>query len=103
MDTAQAIPIGLIVNEAINNAFKYAFPTQNTGEIKIILSRVENEIFLSISDNGIGFKQAHQELNSLGLDLIKGLTLDLRGTITFDMNNGTNIRIRFITSQVEID
>jgi two-component sensor histidine kinase len=102
LGAGQAIPIGLIVNECITNAFKYAFPNNKDGEIKVIFKKVDDYIHLSIGDNGIGFKQEAKEVNSLGLELIKGLTLDLRGELILETNNGTNIQIRFKNDPVGI-
>ena len=102
LGATQAIPVGLIINEAINNAFKYAFPAQQAGAIAVTLKRVEDEIQLSVADNGIGFKQQDdQEINSLGLELIKGLALELRGTIALKTDNGTSIQIRFKTDTID--
>ncbi|MDP9077056.1 MAG: sensor histidine kinase [Bacteroidota bacterium] len=96
LGAAQAIPIGLIVNEAVTNCFKYAFPNAMNGEIRIALKGIEHEIYLSVTDNGIGFKPtADQEMKSLGLELIRGLTLDLRGALNLETASGTQIHIRF--------
>jgi two-component sensor histidine kinase len=102
LSAGQAIPIGLIVNEAVTNAFKYAFPDQKNGEIRVILKKLDDEIYLSVADNGIGFKQTNKEANSLGLELIKGLALDLRGELVLKSVNGTNIQIRFKNDPVGI-
>src|ERR1700760_2678285 len=66
LSAGQAIPIGLIVNEAITNAFKYAFPGEKDGEIKVLLKCTGEQIYLSVADNGIGFTQVEKEINSLG-------------------------------------
>jgi two-component sensor histidine kinase len=101
LSAIQAIPIGLIINETITNAFKYAFPNQRRGEIKVELKRVGEEIYLSVTDNGVGFKQqADQEVNSLGLELIRGLTLDLRGNMNINTENGTSIQIQFKITRI---
>ncbi|WP_259067902.1 histidine kinase dimerization/phosphoacceptor domain -containing protein [Mucilaginibacter sp. X4EP1] len=102
LSAGQAIPLGLIVNEAITNAFKYAFPHQKNGEIRVTLKKEADNIYLSVADNGIGFKQAEKEVNSLGLELIKGLALDLRGELILDTVNGTYIRISFHVDPVGI-
>ncbi len=103
LNATQAIPVALIINEAINNAYKYAFPKQNRGEIKVGLYRNGDEIHLSVSDNGVGFDQdAGEELNSLGLELIKGLTRELNGTINLNTANGTSINIQFEIDQADV-
>ncbi len=101
MSAGQAIPIGLIVNEAITNAFKYAFPAPNNGVIKVVLKKIKDEIYLLVSDNGVGFEKSDQEVNSLGLELIKGLSLDLGSNLSLETDNGTTIKIRFKYDSVE--
>lgn len=56
LDVAHAVPLGLILNEAITNSIKYVFPEDRTGMIYITLeTKAENQYLLTISDNGIGF------------------------------------------------
>jgi len=102
LGAGQAIPIGLIVNEGVTNAYKYAFPVRRNGEIVVTLKRTGDKIHLGICDNGIGFDEPSQEVNSLGLELIKGLTLDLRGEIILATENGTSINIIFKGDQSAI-
>lgn len=93
---AQAIPVGLIINETVTNAYKYAFPNNRQGEIRVLLNLNEEEVFLSVSDNGIGFQPPpDNEINSLGTELIKGLALDLRGELNFKREMGTTLELRF--------
>ncbi|QOG02189.1 histidine kinase dimerization/phosphoacceptor domain -containing protein [Flavobacterium sp. MDT1-60] len=98
LDVAQAIPLGLILNEAITNSIKYAFPGHRTGMIYIILEAMtENRYLLTISDNGIGAETDFTETkaNSFGMSLIKGLSDDLEAKFTMENNNGTILKIEF--------
>jgi len=97
LDVSQAIPLALIVNEAITNAIKYAFPENRSGVIKIALAREADLIRLSIEDNGVGMPESVQtgNLSSLGLELIKGLTDDLKGKVQFLVKKGTSVIISF--------
>ncbi len=98
LDVSQAIPLGLILNEAITNSIKYAFPMNRKGVIEIGLSqREENKIILSIWDNGIGFPSDFQKnkRGSLGMSLMEGLSGDLDGTFSIENNEGTLIKINF--------
>jgi two-component sensor histidine kinase len=95
---SQAIPLGLILNEAVTNAFKYAFPDNKTGEIFVGLTKTGNNTELVIADDGIGIQCRADESeppNSLGIELMKGLTNDLKGNINFDTDSGTRITIIF--------
>lgn len=97
LDVAQSVPLGLILNEAVSNAIKYAFP-QRRGIINIKFMETDENIFLlQIKDNGIGLPVGFQtaELNSLGMNLITGLTEQLDGTFDITTDNGVTITITF--------
>ncbi len=96
--TKQATPIGLIVNELVTNSFKYAFPDNLEGEIKIILQRSENQIELQYADNGIGIPEGLDWKNSdtMGLKLVRTLVENqLDGSIDLERSNGTKFSIKF--------
>lgn len=97
MSVSQAIPLALIINEALTNAIKYAFPDARKGHIRLILKEVEHEIKLTILDDGIGMdpELIHTELESLGLQLIKGLTAELNGKLKIQSINGTSVEVTF--------
>jgi len=98
MDVSQAVPIGLILNEAITNAIKYAFPNDGRGRITISLQYLHGDYFvLKISDNGIGLPSGFDisKVNSLGLKLIEGLTGDLDAKYNIVNHNGTTVEIEF--------
>jgi two-component sensor histidine kinase len=111
LGVAQAIPISLIVNEAVTNAFKYAFPANKPGLINIKLSTKDEQIELMITDNGIGIdhETATIKSDSLGLKLMRGLSEDLNGVIAFLNSNGTVVKLVFHsepftqTSEAHID
>ena len=77
--------IGLIINELITNAYKYAFVNKSVGNINIKVFNKDKNILLLISDDGIGFPDDFNTLksDSYGIKLIKGLTKQLGGKITF--------------------
>jgi two-component sensor histidine kinase len=99
LDVSQAIPLGLIINEGIVNAIKYAFMNGQAGVVRIQLERDgADHLLLQISDNGIGLPVGLDifQHNSLGLDLMQGLTRQLKGSFTIESNNGVHIMVRFI-------
>ncbi len=55
---AQAVPVGMIVNELVTNALKYAFPGEREGRIEVVFRREGASFVLSISDDGVGFDPA---------------------------------------------
>ncbi|MEP6802915.1 MAG: histidine kinase dimerization/phosphoacceptor domain -containing protein [Flavobacterium sp.] len=98
LDISKAIPLGLILNEAIINAIKYAYPETVQGEVNIRLKKIEDEMYqLIISDNGVGVPD-HFELknrNSLGMNLMHGLSSQVDGTFNIESKNGLTITINF--------
>ncbi|KFE99089.1 histidine kinase dimerization/phosphoacceptor domain -containing protein [Chryseobacterium luteum] len=98
LDVAQAVPMGLIVNEAVNNTIKYAFPKNKSGEVLVSFKNTgENNYRLIISDNGVGLPEGFDldETESLGMNLMRGLTDQLDGTFSLENNNGLKIIIIF--------
>ncbi|WP_426667388.1 sensor histidine kinase [Mucilaginibacter sp. McL0603] len=97
LSLSQAMPLALIINEAVTNSIKFAFPGKRSGEIKINLSRTDELIKLVIADNGIGIDPVLLDTsrNSLGITLIKGLTEDIKGTLQFESNKGTCVTLSF--------
>lgn len=99
LDVAQAVPLGLILNEAISNAIKHAFPGDEKGIVKIALKTMQAETnLLTIADNGIGLPEdfRSENSNSLGMNLMIGLTDQLDGTFDYKNANGLTIIITFI-------
>jgi two-component sensor histidine kinase len=94
-----AIPLGLLINEALTNSLKYGIKDDQGGEIYVDLKKEHDEAYvLSIGDNGIGFPDTitYKNTRSLGLKLINNLTRQLRGTIKKDLSKkGTNYIIKF--------
>jgi PAS domain S-box-containing protein len=98
LDINRAIPCGLLLNELITNALKYAFPEETKGEIKIDLERhKKNKLRLSIADNGIGFPKGldFRKTESLGLQLVNSLISQLNGTIKMQQKAGTKFTLVF--------
>lgn len=99
MDVSQAVPLGLILNEAITNSLKYAFPNNRSGVISITLAGTSlNQYLLMISDNGVGMSlnSTDKKNGSLGMSLMHGLSEDLNGSFSIENKNGTTIIISFI-------
>ncbi len=101
-----AIPCGLIINELVTNALKYAFPASfmsaaehpHTCEICIGIRADGPSIVLSVSDNGIGLPEGFdwKKAKSLGLRLVNILSRNqLRGTIDVNTCGGTAFSITF--------
>ena len=102
MDVSQAVPLGLILNEAITNAIKYAFPNGRTGLIALSLTTTAPQHYiLHISDNGIGMPAGlNSKKGSLGMSLMEGLSEDLNGSFEIESDQGTTIEIAFVQDRV---
>lgn len=97
MSIDQAIPCGLIVNELVSNALKYAYKDREEGKLSILLKDINNRIHLRISDDGIGLPEnfKFEKTDSLGVQLVYSLTEQLDGTIDVESNSGTSFLITF--------
>ncbi|NJC28320.1 sensor histidine kinase [Neolewinella antarctica] len=97
LDVDVAIPLGLIINELITNALKYAFPQGREGTIAIGLHHDQGHLRLSVIDNGVGVLAAEKrsDSTSFGTNLIKLLTDKLRGTARVLDVKGYGIEIIF--------
>jgi two-component sensor histidine kinase len=94
VDTSYAIPLGLIINEAVTNAYKHAFPDQMAGEITISLSQVGSQHVLKIEDNGIGFDIQNRS-SSFGLDILEGLVEQIDGSLRYSSTQGFCVEVHF--------
>ena len=91
LDVETAIPCGLIINELITNAMKYAFPEPRQGTISVHVNNREEGIELVVGDDGIGLPAnfRFEEAETLGLRLVKILTNQLHATFEIVNGHGT--------------
>lgn len=98
LDISQAIPIGLILNETITNAIKYAFVNTESGMISIAMKSIDGgEVMLDIRDNGVGLPEDFEvsKGDSMGMRLVRGLVKQIDGKLLIARNHGTCIKITF--------
>ena len=99
LDVSKAVPLGLIVNEAVTNAVKYAFPLHDGGRIDISFKLgLTGEYSLRIADNGVGLPAEYDAAQgkSLGMGLIKGLSRALQADLHMHSGPGTTIEVVFV-------
>ena len=97
-DVDTAIPLGLIINELVSNALKYAFPDKRPGELRVTLRGLESGGYeLSVADDGVGLPEALDiaTASTLGLQLVTALSRQIHGTIDVDRTEGTRFVIDF--------
>jgi len=80
LPTDRAIPIGLIVNELVTNAVKYAFPSGAKGTVIVTLKRVPGELRLTVADNGQGVDLRRAD-SGVGGRLVDGFAQQLGGQV----------------------
>lgn len=95
-----AVPLGLILNELITNAFKYAFPHQDSfSKVNQIIISSSNQdhhkLLIEIIDNGIGLPSdfSIEKSNSLGLKLVTNLVYQINGDLHYESNQGTKFSL----------
>jgi len=98
MGSDQAVPLALIVTEAVTNAVKYAFPGKRSGHIVVTLTQTDDALDLVIEDDGVGFPagRAMTEMgirDGIGLRLIRGFSRQLGATLAVEQEHGTRYAV----------
>lgn len=91
----KALTVGLIVNELVTNAFKYAFPDDRSGAVQVSLSRAENALELTVVDGGRGVPEDRR--TGLGTRLVTVLAAQLGGSAEWSNgpDGGCRARVQF--------
>ena len=103
LDVTQAVPLGLIINEVITNAFKYAFPDGRPGTITLRLQRLAEATYgLTIADDGVGLPKNYDpaQSRSLGMTLLHGFSGQLGGNLVITSGPGLCISLVFAEEQL---
>jgi two-component sensor histidine kinase len=96
----QALPLGLIVNELVCNAFKHAFPDQRKGKIEVSLRYAPHDgaphaCELVVKDDGVPTAGNPKGVPSIGMQLVTMLVQQLQGMMMLDTHGGTMVAVRF--------
>ena len=94
----KGIPLCLIINELVSNAFKHAFPNGMSGVLRLGLKQTqEKQLEFSIEDSGIGLAESFmlRDSNSLGLHLVRTIVDQLGGSLEIHRSNPTRFAISF--------
>ncbi|MFC5407694.1 histidine kinase dimerization/phosphoacceptor domain -containing protein [Larkinella bovis] len=98
LEVTQAVPLGLIINEAITNALKYAFPQGRTGRLMLALRLLPDRACeLRICDDGVGLPVGYDpgQSRSLGMTLMHGFSQQLGGELHVASHAGLSIQLVF--------
>lgn len=93
-----SITLGLIINELVTNAYKYAFKDTTTNTLIVKLDETSTINYkLTIADNGKGLADSVdlKTSKSIGLSIINRLIRQLRGSINYTNKNGAHFEINF--------
>lgn len=94
LDIDTVIPLGLIVNELITNAIKYAFREKEEGLIAINVNQEENKLVVRVKDNGIGMtEESLKKANSFGWKMMRSLSRKLEAEIKIKNDSGTIVEL----------
>jgi two-component sensor histidine kinase len=93
----RAIPCGLILNELLSNALKYAFPNGRSGEVRVSLQQQGSCIRLAVDDTGVGLPEGGSpgRRKSLGLSIVNVLTQQLGGDLEITSDQGAHFVLKF--------
>lgn len=94
-DVNIGVPLGLIINELISNAYKHAFIGRREGTINILFKEMEEVYELSVSDDGVGTAAniLNTKTQSLGLSLIKSLSVQIGGYLEYEHKQGSLFKL----------
>ncbi len=98
LDVKYAIPLGIIINELITNAFKHAFQAVARPALRVYLNmdKASQKLTLTVGDNGPGLPHTGEvKASSFGLELIGDLMKQLKGKMTTDNQSGAEFTIVF--------
>ena len=99
IDPDRAVAIGIIVNELVMNAVKYAYP-DGAGPIHVELKSQGDDIWLSITDDGVGLNvKADPRSTGMGQRIVSAMAAKLEASVERDPSHaGTRMLVRFARS-----
>ena len=93
VESRLAVPLSLLVNEAVTNAYKHAYPNGQSGEILVrIANTADGGVRICVQDDGVGFTPDVRE-GALGLTLMRSFSSQLGGALAVLSDKGTSIQL----------
>ena len=97
LDPKQMSAIGIVINELVTNAMKYAFAGRSRGTLRLAATKDGNRITIIVQDDGVGVPASFslESAETFGLQLVQLVTQQLDGTLHLLSENGTTWTLRF--------
>ena len=94
LDVDTVIPLGLVLNELLTNALKYAFPNNEKGNISVSLKEDKNVLLLKVADDGVGLPSSADDSSSFGHRLIHTFAKKLKADVDIQGEQGTQVLLK---------
>ncbi len=97
LDIDRAVPCGLVVHELVANALRHGFPDDRKGHLRIALRASGDQVTLEVNDDGVGLPASFdlRRCSSLGMQLVRVLSRQLRGEPILNSEGGTQFALTF--------
>jgi two-component sensor histidine kinase len=95
LDVDTAVPIGLVLNELLTNALKYAWPDGRTGRLMIALKHHADALELTVADDGVGKQDTtgDERSSGFGMNMVRTFANKLKAEHSVEHVNGTTVRM----------
>lgn len=91
LDVDTAIPLGLIINELVTNALKYAFPANRKGNLWVSLKELDDVLTLQVRDDGVGVADASENSTAFGMKLLNAFRQKLEAEFEIFTDGGYRV------------
>jgi len=82
--TDKAVSVGVVVTELVTNAYKYAYPPEEPGEIRVALRRSADRLELAVEDDGVGWTgEGKPRGTGLGSRIVRAMATNLRSALVY--------------------
>ncbi|MEI8094558.1 MAG: PAS domain-containing protein [Spirochaetales bacterium] len=102
LDASRALSVGILVNELVDNAFKYARTAAGRPRLTLEIHSLADRAFVVVADNGAGFSEANPSSTGFGLTLTRQIADNLGGELRLDASGGVRWTLEFGASPIVV-